>query len=362
MKFNVGLSDFKKALQNLSGVVATKSTLPILETVYMRANKELGTLLMKATNLEQYMVLDIQCNVEEDGECCVPHKTFTQFIGTLSDDIDVSLQKTLSIKSGKATARLNVLNVADFPMAMETENKSVRVNLDNLKQAFAHTMFAVSQDNARPQLTAVCIDKENVVATDGFRLSVYKHQCDGLTEDSMLIPINAVKLVTRLMDDTEIDISSFSDGVGKPSRIGFLSEHLVIWTQLIDGKFPAWERIIPTTINSSITLDAHDLSQALNKAQIFTNNSSGAELETHIADNTIVVRSPECDNGNTSVTLPASMNAENDITIQFNLRYVKSFLDLCKGEVTIKMIDERSPIRLFDGDDNWIAIFMPMKF
>ena len=93
MKFTVSSNDLQKALAKVSGVVPSKSTLPILENILFRLSK--NVLQLAATDLEVSMSASLDVKGTDDGSIAVPAKRLMETIRALPD-IQIGFNADLS--------------------------------------------------------------------------------------------------------------------------------------------------------------------------------------------------------------------------------------------------------------------------
>ncbi len=112
MKFTVASSDLQKALAKVSGVVPTKSTLPILENILFSLSKKTLTLL--ATDLEVSVSIGLQVNGSQDGVLAVPAKRLMDTIRALPD-VQISVHADESSKKIRMVTESGEYNLIGEP-------------------------------------------------------------------------------------------------------------------------------------------------------------------------------------------------------------------------------------------------------
>ena len=181
MKFICEGLDLSEALLKVSKACASKTTVAVLECVKVSAYNDVLTLL--ASDGELSIEKKIKADVLEEGEVCVPGKTFTDFINKLVGT-SVSLQTKdsgLEITYGENTTSLQVLPADDFPaIDMNISENNFSIGKKVFKDVIARTVFCCAQDDSRPILKGCLWEIENgelvVTALDGFRMAVVQEK------------------------------------------------------------------------------------------------------------------------------------------------------------------------------------------
>ena len=117
MKVSVLQENLARGLNIVSRAVSTRSTLPVLSNVLVATDE--GRLRLSATNLELGITCWIGAKIEEEGSTTVSARTFTELVGTLSDQqVDMSLTvrtQTLNVHSGASNTDLKCIDSQEFP-------------------------------------------------------------------------------------------------------------------------------------------------------------------------------------------------------------------------------------------------------
>jgi len=181
MKVSVLQENLAQGLNIVSRAVSPRSTLPVLSNVLVATDE--GRLRLSATNLELGITCWIGAKIEEEGSTTVPARTFTELIGTLSDQqVEMSLSvrtQTMNIQAGTSNTDLKCIDSQEFPpMPSPDSDDGIKIQVTDLKEMIQQVAFAASTDEARPILTGVLITIDGgyltMAAADGFRLSVRK--------------------------------------------------------------------------------------------------------------------------------------------------------------------------------------------
>ena len=155
---------------------------------------------------------------------------------------------------------------------------ALSLDADAFKEMIQNVAFAASVDDSRPVLTGVLMNMDgkslSMVATDGFRLAIYKAELPvTFPKKQVIIPASALKEVVRILGSTKSSkITLFLPPTG--SQVVMRCENVQIVSQLIDGKFPTSKRSCPRAIRPGRWSTPADLLKACKQASIIAREGS----------------------------------------------------------------------------------------
>ena len=265
-----------KPLQAVTGIVEKRHTLPILSNVLLDRKGE--QLRLIATDLE--IQISTRCEAGKgagDQSLTVSARKLQDILRSLPDNTEVSLDaqnNRLQVKAGKSRFNLQTLPAADFPLLGDPGSPHARVQLTQkaLKDLLHLVQFAMAQQDIRYYLNGMLLVLEGaevrVVATDGHRLSFASGEISKQPEKrEVILPRKSVLELGRLLADTEelVEIELFAN------QVKFRFADIELTTKVIDGKFPDYTRVVPTTYQKHIVLDRTLLLHSLQRAAILSN-------------------------------------------------------------------------------------------
>src|SRR6185437_11794048 len=140
-----------------------------------------------------------------------------------------------------------------------------------LKDALRLVQFAMAVQDIRYYLNGVLfsVDKDTlrVVATNGHRLSYASRALGSDHGSEAILPRKTVLELIKLLADTE-DPVSLAIGSNQ-ARFSFGAIEIV--SKIVEGKFPDYQKVIPTTHKNRVAIDRGTLAQSLNRAAILSN-------------------------------------------------------------------------------------------
>lgn len=365
MKFTVSQSALSKAIAIVSKGL-TNSTLPILSGILIRATE--GTLEFQTTDLTISIRHKIPANVEEEGSSVIPGKILTNLVKNL-DDAAVTFEggeRTISITSMKSTFRLNTLAPEDFPefptFALET---SVELPCDVLTDMVERTYKVTSKDKSRPVLGGILLNVENnqlrLVATDSYRLAV----CDTNVETSslsgnfeMIIPGGAFHDALSMASTTgTILIGSTS------SQVVFVSGNTTYISRRIEGSFPNYRQLLPSTCSTSVKISVADLAAALKRVSIIALANPSVKFDVDADAALLTLSAASNDQGEAHEEIGCEVSG-GSLPIALNYHYVFDCVNALPtdSDVTLELQDSMKP-GIFKSYEkiNYLYLLMPVR-
>ncbi len=365
MKVEVFQEKLEKALVACSRIATNKVQLPILANILMKVVK--NQLMICSTNLEISLASFIGVKVEKEGEITVPAKVITDIVSNLkSSQITLSTEKeVLNIVSNGYEANISGMNASEFPsIPSELGAKTLNLPREKFLDALNSTLFSVSNDETRPQLTGILLFfKKNemfLVSTDGFRLSQKKiKNINFLEEEKIILPKSCLLELSRMVESENIDFSYKKNE--RQAVFGF--SNFVLSSRIIEGSFPDYERIIPRDTKVKVNLDKEEFLRAIKLASVFARDSANV-IKLEFSENELQVLAESTQTGyQKTKVLVKTQGLSDKFLIAFNYRFLEDFLNSIKGEeLRMEFTDPFSPALFLDTqDENLLHIIMPVR-
>lgn len=370
MLLTVLQENLKKGLATVGHAVAGKSTLPVLSNVLIATDN--GRLKLAATNLEIGITHWIGAKVEENGATTLPAKLFADVVGGLPNDrVTLELDpasETTRVTCGRFNSNIKGVEAAEFPSIPTISDQAPILTLapDVLRETIDQVAFAAASDDSRPVLAGVLMrikgDTVTFAATDGFRLAARTITLDEPTEQpiEVIIPARALSELSRILGNTESSVEIFVTQSG--GQVLFHTESTDLVTRLIDGKFPDFERIIPSTYTTRGVFDKAELLKAVKLASFFANASqSTVKIVIDHIENKLVISANAAEVGDNTGEIAGSMTGETGV-IALNVRYLQDALAAVgTAQVAIELQTPRSPAVIKPvGTEGYVTLVMPM--
>ena len=360
MKISLLQEHLTPALSFVGKNVSFKTQLPITQHILLVAQK--GQLKLATTNVETTTVTMIAAKVEKEGALCVPSKLFIELIGSLQPgkiDLEGKEQK-LSVIGGGCHATLPGVDKGEFPPIPERKKNKDCIDAKEFMTAVKSVLFSAAVDEGRPLLTGVKIKKTKdgvlFVATDGYRLSL-KTTAIPLDEGfDKVIPGKALSHILQIGEDGKLEFGEVDDG-----QIGFFVGENEVYTRVIEGEYPAFERIIPKTNSTSVVLDKEVFVKAVKTAAIFAKDNANI-VRLHLEDKTMIVSANTPQVGESKIDIEVNVQGDGG-DIAFNSRFLLDFLNNVNAEkLVFEMTGSLNPgMFKIEGDKSFLHIIMPVR-
>jgi len=329
MRFSVPQKEFLAQIQKLSAVVPSKTTHPILNNILFRLEGD--RLELTATDLEISLTSTLKVDGEEDGELAIAAKRLLDIVREL-DDLPLTLQTDrnhqVALRSGTGSFQLPGEGAESYPVLPEVQVESeLTMPPARLKRHVERLGFAVSTDELRPVLTGVLFEfKEdglNLVATDGHRLVRLRDEVFAGQQSlgSVVIPVKALNLVARSIEED-----------GDPVQLGLAQSHLLfrlgdvkIYTRLIDGRYPAYEGVIPQQNENLLQVSRPAIYRAVKQVSHCA-NSITRQINLSLSEDRLVISAEDNEYGSRGRSeLDVDYGGE-PMEIAFNSSYMDQML------------------------------------
>ncbi len=365
MKFTVSQSSLMKALSVVSKGMGNNSTLPILSGIYLKA--ENGTVELQTNNLSISIRHVIAANVEESGETVVSGKILLNIVKTLSDSA-VTFEETgsmVTISCDKSTFRLNTLSARDWPAWSELEpERTIELPSALLAKMVDKVYRVTSKEPTRQFLQGIQITVENntirLVATDSFRLAV----CDSTVEAAPDEPFCSVIMGSVFHD--VLSMPTMEDTVSistTQSQAVFSFGTTTFVTRLLEGNFPSYRQLLPSSCATAVTLGAQEFSSALRRVSAIAQQNASIRLDVDADGSLMRLSSSSPDQGESSEIMSCKVEGQS-LTIGFNYHYVLDCMSAASdfGEVRLELQSPAHPgIFKCNGKINYLYLLMPMR-
>jgi DNA polymerase III subunit beta len=369
MKLSLLQENLNNALVNVSRFVSSKNQLPILNNILLATDN--GRLKLSATNLEISINYWIGAKIEEEGSITVPSREITEFVSYLTPGkVDLSLKgdNLLNLYSSKTESTFTTNPSTDYPdFPSLNPDTCFELDLNILTQAVSQIAFSAAFDDTRPVLTAILChftsDSLKLVATDGFRLSFKEIKLINpinlkTKQITFLIPARSLLEITKLAKtNTKIKIGLTTD----EHQVVFVLDDIELVSRLVEGEYPAYQRIVPESFSTKIFLNKEELNQAVKIASVFAKESANV-VRFNIKSNSIEITANAPQIGQNKATVDAKVEGQT-LEIAFNYKFLIDFLNVCKSqEIIIELNESLTPALFKDqSDPDFSHIIMPVR-
>ncbi|HLW11505.1 MAG TPA: DNA polymerase III subunit beta [Casimicrobiaceae bacterium] len=354
-----------KPLQAVSGIVERRHTLPILANVLLEQKN--GKLHVTATDLEMQITAIADVEGKDGQATTVGARKLQDLLRALPDDAQINLDATgskMTVRAGRSRFNLQTLAATDYPRISvgQEQLQSLTLAQRDFRSLLRLAEFAMAQQDIRYYLNGMLLVVDNgslqAVATDGHRLSWASLAITGdFTRAEVILPRKTVLELAKLLEDSDTPVTI--DILANQARFRFGNVELV--SKVVDGKFPDYNRVIPTGHGKRIELDRVTLLSALQRAAILSNEKfRGVRLV--LADGQLRIICTNSEQEEAEEELPVEYAGES-LDIGFNITYLLDVLsNIGTDNVYIAFGDANSSalVTLPERDD-YKYVVMPMR-
>jgi DNA polymerase III subunit beta len=367
MKFTVAKEQILNGLQAVQNIVTSRTTLPILSNVLLRAEEE--RLHLTATDLDVTISCSVEAGIKRPGSITLPVKKLVSIVRELGSqelELEVDDKNACKIRAGSSYYRINGLPAEEFPpLPKFTETRKLAVPQARLKGMLKRTAFAVSTDETRYVLNGLFFSfkehKLTVVATDGRRLAMTDEEVDipDQNQADFIIPTKTVNELNHLLlsvGDAIINVTENQASFELKDDKGY---SVLVVTKLVEGNYPNYQQVIPGEAAERVPLGREEFLHALRRAEIMTSEKSNS-VKLQFTKNSLAITANSPDVGEARETLAINYKGK-DLAVAFNPVYLMDPLKALENdEVFFELTDELSPgVLRINGP--FLYVIMPMR-
>ncbi|MDR1957641.1 MAG: DNA polymerase III subunit beta [Planctomycetaceae bacterium] len=364
MKLVCEREKFLHPFQLAAAVVSVRDVKPVMQNVKIKAAADKVTLM--ATDSEIGIRVEIPgIEVQQAGEAIIPTRRMKMILQECNDkmlNIEADSSQMI-VSTEKSRFQLATFGAEEFPDVIPFEEVSYhRISAGTFRELIRRTVFATDTESTRYALGGVLMEMvgENIlgVATDGRRMafqticgeSVGEHS----TENSAIFPPKALQLMERAVTDSDtlnININT--------NRAILSAGTTVIFTRLIEGRFPRWRNIIPDTQGKRcVIINVASLYPAVRQAAIVISEKQPGVI-FRFADGKLTLQAQGAEIGESVVEIPIAYD-DSPIEVKFDPGFMSDFLKVLPSETALQLyIQEESPL-VCKTEDGFVYVLMPI--
>ena len=370
MQFVVKRDILLKSLNFVQGVVEKKNTLPILSNVLLQLKD--NKLSIVATDLDIVFYNEISdVKIINEGSTTTSAAILYDILRKISSNselnFDLKSENKLSLKSDSADFNLLCLPTDNFPsFADEFEGQEIAIDKNRFLKLLNKTRISISNDDTRHYLNGVFLHLTEAhgrnfltgVATDSHRLSSSSLEIENTTDfSSLILPRKTVFQLCSLLSETSDSLTMQSS----ENKIKFTLGKIRLISKVIDGKFPDYKKVVPTTNDKILNVPSKEFINSIERvASVSLDRKEGVKLMIDKDNIQLSVNSANSGEGNEKIK--ADYNSES-LNISFNSKYLIDIAaEIENKNLKMNLKDSTSPVLIEDASDkNSYYVIMPMK-
>ncbi len=353
-----------EAVAGVSKAVTMRSAIPVLEGILLKADG--FSLTLTGYDLEMAITTKIEANVLIPGEIVISAKVFGSMVQKLiCDEIEIKAEENNNciISGGITEYNISSMESNDFPDLPNTDvENTLSLTASELKRMIETTIYAVATDDKRPAHTGekFCFTEDylQIVALDGYRLAIMKHDIKTNNNIEIIIPHKTLNETVKLIgdDDNLVNIAA------NRRFVVFSTSQYTIISRLIEGEFLDFERVLPKEHKTEVLVDTQEFISAIDRVSVLITERIKNPLRIKFENNTIIIR---CITslGKVVDEIPGEISGES-LEIGFNNRYLLDALRNSNSEkVVITLNGAYSPVKITPTNcDDFFYLVLPVRF
>ena len=368
MKFSVQGADFQKILSVISGVIPSKSTLPILENFLFEV--EGSNLNITATDLDTSMSISMKIKTTDSGKIVVPAKRLVETVRSLPNmEITFTMDLTsnkIMMKTQNGEYKLTGESSDNYPtVAKFKSTDEMEMSGEAFKRLVGKTAFAVSNDELRPAMMGVYFQiKKNelrAASTDGHRLVRIIHGSfsSAAFERDIVVPAKALSLAARSFEGNGCTLS-LSD-----SQVKFTLGDVTLTSRLIEEKYPNYESVIPVDNEKKLVVNKNELLSSVKRTAVYA-SSTTHQVRFSLKKNTVTVSAEDIDFGSEANETLSCDYTSDPMEIGFNAAYILDILSHIDTDEIMMMFSTPTRAGIVkpttqQKDENILMLVMPVR-
>ena len=370
MQFVVKRDVLLRSLNFVQGIVEKKNTLPILSNVLLELKN--NSLSIVATDLDIIFydkITDVKILTE--GSTTTSAAILYDILRKISSNADLNFElisnNKLSLKSENSNFNLLCLTTDNFPSFtndFDTDDL-MELNASSFLKLLNKTKISISNDDTRHYLNGVYLHITEGhgrnfltgVATDSHRLSSSSLEIENSDFNSLILPRKTVFQLCSLLSETNEKLSMQTSD----NKIKFTVGKIKLISKVIDGKFPDYKKVVPTSNDKTLVVSSRDFISSIERvASVSLDRKEGVKLSINKDNVQLSVNSANSGDGNEKINAEFS---SGNLNISFNSKYLIDIAsEIADKNLKINLKDSVSPVLIEDNSDkNSYYVIMPMK-
>lgn len=363
MKFTCDRQKLVDSVLNVQRSVSTKSTMPALEGILIKAKE--NELEMVGYNLELGITTCIPATVTKGGNIILNARLFSEIIRKLPDNevtIKTDEKNITNITSGASEFSIIGIPAEEFPeLPTITDASDIELSGEILKSMIRQTLFAISDNDSKPIHTGTLFDiskdKIKLISVDGYRLAMRTETIKSDEELNFVVPGKTLSELLKLIPDSDENISI---SVGRRHIIFEFNNYSVI-SRLLDGEFLDYNAAIPSSSETKTIVNTRNLVDSVERISLLITDRIKSPIRCIFSDNQIKLScSTAIGKANDEVDAPIQGTG---VEIGFNNRYLIDALKNAEcDEVLVELSGALSPMKVMPKEgDGFLFLVLPVR-
>lgn len=377
MEIILNKEDFLNGIKVVKNITSNKGVQPVLSNILIETVSS-DRVMFVGTDLNLAISFKLKAEVLKEGKTTVSAKTLEEIVNKLPDKpIVLKLNEetnVVTISCGKSKFELIGISANEYPGVFEDkgqeeeEIKEFEIKTGLLNKGIKQTVISTAQNETGSVLSGVCFNiNENIlemVATDGNRLTRSRKEINSKGESVIFIsPAKTLLEVSRIISMLKDETVKF---ILKRNKIVFEFENVTFQSRLIEGTYPKYQQLIPSSNEKNVTIPREELIQAIERVSVMVNERTNI-IKFNFENNGLEISTDTPESGSGKDFLDIQYDYEN-LLIAFNYKYIlDSLKNMDSKNVKVEMSTNLSASIFKPENDNeeedngYICLIMPVQ-
>lgn len=279
---------------------------------------------LTGSDLETSTKAVLSADINTPGKVLVPGRLLAEIARSLpAKPITFTLDGTrVLVTAGSAKFTLPTLATNEYPNLPSIPPAAGIIASDIFATAVNQVAVAAGKDDSLPTLTGVHVDIKGdnitLAATDRYRLAVKEITWTAQTSDletSTLLRARTLFDAAKALSSSSNVTIALSPSSSNEKLVGFLSDEKTMTSRTLDGTFPPFRHLLPTTTTAEATIEVAPFLDSVRRVALVTDKT--VPLRLIFSANSLQLEAGAGDDAQATENLEIDYTGE-DINIAFN--------------------------------------------
>lgn len=363
MKFICERQKLNEAVTNVQRAVSSKSTMPALEGILIKAEQDHIDLC--GYDLEIGITTSVNARVSEKGSIVINAKLFSDIIRKMPENeisIETNDKLMVYIVSGKVDYKIIGISADEYPeLPSVTGSENIYIDGETLNSMIRQTKYAIADNDIKPAHKGSLFEIENgnikVISVDGYRLAIRNEKINYDGEKSFIVPGKSLSEVTKLISEETKDVTITIGG----RHIVFNIDDYSVITRLIEGEFMNYKAALPKQHITELKVNTRKFINSIERMSLLLTDKLKSPIRCRI-ENGLIKTSCNTSLGQAYDEFETEVSGE-DVEIGFDNKFMLDAMRYTEtDEVKIQINGPLSPILILPSEgDSFLFLVLPVR-
>ncbi len=347
--------------------VPSKTTMPILECILIDASG--SEIKLTGNDMELGIETKVEGLILEHGKIALEAKLFSDIIRKLSGGdspiiIESDEKYNTTISCDKSVFKIQGKDGEEFSYIPHIErDRYITLSQFTLKEVIRQTLFSISPNDSNKMMTGELFEvKDNelkVVSLDGHRMSIRKIILKEHYNDiKVIVPGKTLGEISKILNgDNESEVQIFFSS----NHIMFDFDSTLVVSRLIEGEYFRISQMLSSDYETKVSVNRRTFLDSIERASILIRENDKKPIIITISDEGMQLKMNSAF-GTMSAEVGITKYGK-DLMIGFNPKFLIDALRIIDDEeVTLYMMNPKSPCFIKDEEENYIYLILPVNF